>query len=51
MKTTNAKCNVCKKTAKIWYQGKWWCSIVEDFGQFNLKGYCKNAKANDNSSS
>lgn len=51
MKTTNAKCNVCKKTAKIWYQGKWWCSVVEDFGQFNLKGYCKNAKANDKSSS
>lgn len=51
MKTTNAKCNVCKKTAKIWYQGKWWCSVVEDFGQFNLKGHCKNAKANDKSSS
>lgn len=51
MKTSNAKCNVCKNKAKIWYQGKWWCSVAEDFGQFNLKGYCKNAKANDKSRS
>lgn len=40
MKTSNAKCNVCKKTAKLWHKGKWWCGIKQGFGEFNMKGVC-----------
>ena len=40
MKTYNAKCNVCKAKAKIWHEGKWWCSFKQSFGDFNMKGVC-----------
>lgn len=47
MKTSNAVCNKCKAEGKIWYRGKWWCAIETDFGDFNMKGYCKKDKKYD----
>lgn len=53
MKTSNAKCNVCKNKAVIFYKGKWWCGRVSGFGEFNIKGECSetsNARRRDNDS-
>ena len=53
MKTSNAKCNVCKNKAIIFYKGKWWCGRVSGFGEFNIKGECSetsNARRRDNDS-
>ena len=40
MKTYNAKCNKCKGKARLWHNGKWWCSFKQGFGDFNLIGEC-----------
>ena len=48
MKTFNAKCNICKNKARIWYEGKWWCSIEPHLGAFNMKGYCSEKTSNNN---
>tara|TARA_R100000995_G_scaffold35264_1_gene16072 strand:- start:12 stop:185 length:174 start_codon:yes stop_codon:yes gene_type:complete len=37
-----ALCVECKKDAKIYYNGSWYCSIKSDIGTFNMSGYCKN---------
>ena len=44
IKINNPKCNVCKKNAKINSDGKWWCSIKSEMGEFNLLGFCKEKK-------
>jgi len=37
---SNPVCNVCKNHAKIYHNGKWWCSLTSSMGEFNMKGYC-----------
>jgi len=34
-------CSVCGGEAKIYYMKQWWCKTHTDFGEFNIKGYCK----------
>lgn len=46
----DCKCNICNEPAVIWYQNRWWCSFCSAMGDFNMKGYCKNAKVDDNNS-
>jgi len=40
----NPVCNTCNTQAKIYYAGKWWCSLSSGMGNFNVKGYCKHGK-------
>lgn len=44
IKIDNPKCNVCKKSARIYSDSKWWCSVKSDIGEFNAKGFCKEKK-------
>jgi hypothetical protein len=44
IKINNPICNVCKKPAKIYSGGKWWCSVSVDMGEFNSSGFCKEKK-------
>jgi hypothetical protein len=50
MKTSFSKreCNVCGELAVIWYKNKWWCAFCTSMGKFNIKGYCKHEKTDDN---
>jgi hypothetical protein len=44
IKTNNPICHVCKKPAKINSDGKWWCKINVEIGEFNSSGFCKEKK-------
>ena len=46
MKTYNVKCNVCGSKATIYFDKKWWCGVESGFGEFNIKGVCKNETSN-----
>ena len=35
-----AVCNKCKGEA-FFYNGKWWCAVVSNPGNWNLTGACK----------
>jgi len=48
MKISNVKCNVCGSRATIYFEKKWWCGFESGFGEFNIKGICKNEKITDN---
>jgi len=50
MKTSFNKreCNICGELAVIWYKNKWWCAFCTSMGEFNMKGYCKHEKTDDN---
>jgi molybdenum cofactor biosynthesis enzyme MoaA len=37
----NPTCNVCNKKARIYSDGKWWCCLNTEMGEFNLLGFCK----------
>jgi len=38
-----AVCNKCGQDA-FFYNGKWWCSVVSNPGNWNLTGACKKEK-------
>lgn len=40
----------CGEPGLIWHNKRWWCSQYTEMGSFNMKGYCKNEKVNDNNS-
>lgn len=41
---SNPVCHLCKKKAKIYSDGKWWCCLNAEMGEFNSKGFCKEKK-------
>lgn len=46
MKTSKRNCK-CGAEGKIWYAKRWWCAMTSEFGDFNVKGYCKKEKKKD----
>lgn len=50
MKTSFKKrvCHLCGEPGLIWYHSKWWCAQYTEMGNFNMKGYCRHEKTNDN---
>ena len=40
----NPTCNVCNKKARIYSDGKWWCCLNAEMGEFNSSGFCKEKK-------
>lgn len=43
----NPICNVCGKSAKIYFMKQWWCSLDSKIGLFNTNGYCSKGNKND----
>lgn len=41
---SNPVCHSCKKKARIYSDGKWWCCLNTEMGEFNSKGFCKEKK-------
>lgn len=39
---------MCGSRATIYFEKKWWCGFESGFGEFNIKGICKNEKITDN---
>lgn len=43
---SKAICNICGKSA-FFFHRKWYCAVTTIFGNFNLKGICKNDISRD----
>ena len=41
---SNPVCHSCKKKARIYSDGKWWCCLNTEMGEFNSSGFCKEKK-------
>lgn len=41
---SNPVCHSCRKKARIYSDGKWWCCLNTEMGEFNSSGFCKEKK-------